>query len=198
VWLFAKIAVSSFGGWATTAVFIKKEMIKKRQILTQEDLDVAIGYTQMLPGAAQIILVTSVGYRLRGSKGASLAMLSYLVIPLLLIAGFTVTYFRFLHDSPNLMNQLDGVIAALGGVILANAYRIGNRYATRLWLWLMVGVALFARLQFNVSPLFIIVAYALGGLMTAFIVLPSRRHQIANQQSESLQQAAETSTGGEQ
>lgn len=175
--LFMKIGASSFGGWAAAAVLMEKELVKKRKLLSSEQMQGAVGYAQMLPGATQVSLVAHAGYRLRGMYGACVATASYLTVPVAMIAIFTVTYFRFLHQSPNLISQLDGVIAALVGVILANAYRIGSRYASKLWLWSLVGVALFVRLQFKVDPLVILMTYALGALLVAIVVLPMRRRR---------------------
>jgi chromate transporter len=176
--LFMRIGASSFGGWAAAAVLMEKELVRKRKLLSHEQMQGAVGYAQMLPGATQVSLVAHVGYRLRGLRGAFVATMSYLAVPMTMIAIFTVLYFRFLHKSPDLMGQLDGVIAALVGVILANAYRIGSRYASKLWLWSLVGVALFVRLQFKIDPLVILMTYALSALLVAIVVLPMRRSRM--------------------
>ena len=136
----------------------------------------AVAYAQMLPGATQVSMVAHTGYYLRGVKGALLATVSYLLLPITLIFGFAVIYFRFLQQSPQLMSQLDGVIAALCGVILANAFRIGTQHAKQFWMWGMVGAALFARLQFNVSPLLIIAIFAGGGLLVALMTVSTKPH----------------------
>lgn len=166
--VFAKTGASSFGGWSTTSLLLEKELVIKRKILTQNQLKGGVAYAQILPGATQVSIVSNVGYRLRGFTGALVATISYLLPATSLITVFAVVYFHFAHDTSKLMEHLDGLIAALSGVILANAYKIGSKHATKVWLWLLVGAAFIASLWLDINALLIIIAFGVGGLVLSW------------------------------
>lgn len=166
--VFAKTGASSFGGWSTTSLLLEKELVDKRKVLTQNQLKGGVAYAQILPGATQVSIVSNVGYRLRGFTGALVATISYLLPAISLITVFAIVYFHFAHDSSKLMEHLDGLIAALSGVILANAYKIGSKHTTKTWLWLLVGIAFAAKLWLGVNALLIIVAFGIGGLILSW------------------------------
>jgi len=167
--VFAKAGASSFGGWSTTALVLEKELVDKQKSLTQKQLKGAVAYAQILPGATQVSIVSNAGYRLRGFPGALVAVASYLLPAVSLITIFAVVYFHVAHDSTRLAERLDGLVAALSGVILANAYKIGSKHATKAWLWLLVGVAFGAKLWLGVNALLIIIAFGVGGLVISWV-----------------------------
>lgn len=166
--VFARTGASAFGGWPTTALLLEKELVKKRKLLTQNQLKGNVAYAQILPGATQVSIVSSTGYKLRGFGGACMATASYLAPGIGLIVIFSIVYFQFLTDTSKLMEQLDGLIAALSGIILANAYRIGSKHTTKLWLWLIVGLAFVANLLLNISAFIIIIGFAVGGFLVSW------------------------------
>jgi chromate transporter len=132
--VFVKTGMYSFGGWATTALLLEKELQIDCKVITAKQLNGAVAYAQILPGATQVAIVSNVGYRLRGIPGALVATTCYLLPALTLITLFAFLYFQFAAGS-GIMSHMGGLIAALGGVILANAYNIGKRHATNHWLW---------------------------------------------------------------
>ena len=165
--IFLKTGSSSFGGWSTTALLLEKELVDKK-LLTKKQLDGAVAYAQMLPGATQVAIVSNVGYRLRGLKGALLATASYLLPALSLITLFAILYFRYLTGA-GIMHHLGGLIAALGGIILANAYHIGKRHATHWVLWVAVIVAALSKLWLGMNALAIILLFGLVGLVFSWL-----------------------------
>lgn len=162
--VFAKTGASAFGGWSTTALLLEKELVENRKLLEPHDIKGATTYAQILPGATQVSIVANVGYRLHGFAGACMATAAYLLPSIGLITLFAIAYFHFADGSSNLMSYMDGLVAALTGVILANAYKIGSKHTTKRWLWLLVGIAFAAKLWLGVNALLIIVVFGLCGL----------------------------------
>ncbi len=167
--VFAKTGASAFGGWSTTSLLLEKELVDKRKVLTQNQLKGGVAYAQILPGATQVSIVSNVGYRLHGFTGALIATVSYLLPAISLITIFAVVYFHFAHDGSGLVRHLDGLVAALSGVILANAYKIGNKHTTKTWMWLLVGVAFAAKLWLGINAVIIIIAFGIGGLILSWM-----------------------------
>jgi chromate transporter len=168
--IFAKIGATSFGGWSTTSLLLEKELVDRRKILTQNQLKGGVAYAQILPGATQVSIVSSAGYHLGGFSGALVATVSYLLPAISLITAFAFIYFHFAHDSSKLLEHLDGLVAALSGIILANAYKIGSKHiTTQPWLWVCVALAFVASLWFGVNALLIILSFGIGGLIFSWV-----------------------------
>lgn len=165
--VFAHTGASSFGGWSTTSLLLEKELVEKRKVLTSAQLKGGVTYAQILPGATQVSIVANAGYRLHGLMGALVATASYLFPAISLITLFAIVYFHFAHGG-NLAPKLDGLVAALSGVILANAYKIGGKHVSKGWLWSLALIAFFAKLVFDVNALVIIITFGVGGLLISW------------------------------
>jgi chromate transporter len=165
---FVRVGTGAFGGWSSTALLLEKEFVDKQKVLTEHQLKTAVTYAQILPGGTQVAIVAHVAYRLAGVRGAVVGTLAYLTPGIGLMVLFAAVYFRYLHGSLDLMQHMGGLIAALCGVILANAYRVGQRHATSWWLWLLVLAVFIIRLAWAVDTLLIIVIFGLGGWLVSW------------------------------
>lgn len=159
--LFLRVGSQSFGGWSTTVVLLEKELAK---LTITADVKSATAYGQVLPGATQVAIVSNVGYQLRGLGGALIATVSYLLPALALMFVFAVVYFQYLQGT-DILKQLDGLVAALAGIILANAYRIGKKHTPHSFFWLFVLVACIAQLIFHVHAFLVIVLFGVAGFV---------------------------------
>jgi chromate transporter len=173
--LFLTAGSVAFGGWSTTSLYLEKELVDKRGILSHADVQGPVTYAQIIPGGTQTAIVSGVGYRLHGVIGSILATFFYLLPSITLITLFSVIYFQYLHNT-NLMTHLNPIRAALGGIILSNAYKIGQRHTSHHLLWLLVGFAFLGKLIFGINSAFIIMVYAITGL--GYSVLKLRRHAL--------------------
>jgi chromate transporter len=166
--VFLRTGATSFGGWATTSLLLEKELVTKRKLLTEHQIKGAATYAQILPGATQVAIVSNVGYQLRGFFGALTATVFYLLPAISLITLFAMLYFQFATDSSRLDEHLDGLVAALSGIILANAYKIGGKHVSKGWLWVLVGVAFLANAWLDVNALVIIIGFGVTGLILSW------------------------------
>ncbi len=164
--IFIKTGALSFGGWSTTAVLLDKELQDKAFEYAHVDLKGAIAYAQILPGATQVALVSNVGYQIKGFRGALVATISYLIPAISLIISFAILYFGYLRTA-DIFNYMDGLIAALSGIILANAYKIGSKHVSHPALWSLVIFASLALLWLQLHALAIILIFGTIGLVIA-------------------------------
>jgi chromate transporter len=162
--VFLKMGALSFGGWSTTVVLLEKELGRTLPEATSVDLKGAASHAQILPGATQVAIVSNVGYQLRGIKGALIATISYLLPAISLMTLFAWLYFGYMHQ-PDIQKYLDGLIPALAGIILANAFRIGNKHVTHPVMWGFVIIACLLLLVFKIHALIIIFAYGIISLL---------------------------------
>ncbi len=160
---FLKTGTISFGGWSTTAVLLEKELGSKTYRHNPVDLKVSITYGQILPGATQVAIVSNTGYQLKGFIGALLATVSYLLPAVSLVTLFAIIYFGYLQER-NITDHMGGLIAALSGIILANACRIGRKHVTHPLLWALIAGVCLAQVFAHMNALLIILIFGAAGL----------------------------------
>lgn len=165
--IFLKAGTNSFGGWSSTAVQLEKELVIRHAFLSSEAIKGATAYAQIVPGATQVAIVAHTGYLLRGTRGAAVATISYLIPAICLVTLFAAAYFHSLRNTPDLPGRLDGLIAALAGIIMANAYRIGSTHATRRVLWAFVLLSGAAILFGHIHALLVLVVFGISGLLAS-------------------------------
>jgi chromate transporter len=165
--IFFYTGLRSFGGWSTTALLLEQELVTQQKLLDKKHLDGSVAYAQILPGATQVLIVSNAGYKLRGIHGSVLASICYLLPALSLITIFAALYFHSI-DSSKIMEHMDGLVAALAGIILANAYRIGKRHATQSWLWAGVLTAFGLKVWLGVNIVLVILSFGAIGLIVSW------------------------------
>jgi chromate transporter len=170
--LFLKVGARAFSGWPMAALIVEKELVEKERILTKKQYQGAFAYAHFIPGATQVAFISHVGYDLKGFLGSALATVCYLLPALTLMVIFAVVYFRYLQGM-HFAAHIAGVSAALGGILLANAYRIGKGGASRSLLWLAVIVAFALKFWFDVNAAVIILMFGVGSVCVS--VVRSRR-----------------------
>lgn len=125
-WLFLKVGVSTFGETGPLLAVIERELVEKRKVLTRDDVSEALTYTQLLPGSTVVQIVAYLTYTLAGWSGSALCTTAYLlpavVMMLLLAAGYVTA-----TAIPAVGPVVQGLTAAVVGILLATAYRLGQR-----------------------------------------------------------------------
>lgn len=162
-WIFLKMGCMAFGGWSTTVLLIEKKFINELGLLSKKQLQNAIASGQVIPGAAQVIVAVQAAYYICRIRGAISAAVAYLLPSIVLTLGFSFMYFSFIGDSDFSSHTL-GLQAAVGGIILGNAYRIGKSNISNTWLWLAVVPALVATLILHIPTIYTIFCYAVIGI----------------------------------
>lgn len=161
--LFLKIGARAFSGWPAAALIVEKDLVEKERLLTKKQYQGAFAYAHFIPGATQIAFISHVGYSLKGFFGATVATMCYLLPALSLMLLFAVVYFRYLQGM-HFAAHIAGISAALSGILLANAYRIGKSGMSHTLLWLAVVAAFVMRLCLDINAAVIILAFGIGGV----------------------------------
>ena len=171
--LFFRVGATAFGGWSTTALLLEKELVATQHI-TKAHLHGAVAYAQVIPGATQVQIVSNIGYRLKGARGAVLAAACYVTPALMLFLAFSLLYFRYVPHG-QIVSHLGGVAAALGGVLFANAYRVSKMHVTHPSMWLLVILAATLKLWLGFSPILIVLVFGLGALALSLWAVRKQR-----------------------
>jgi chromate transporter len=112
---FAAIALQGFGGVLT---IIQREIVEKRQWLSQKDFTEDWAVAQILPGGNVVNLSIILGNRYFGWRGVLAALGGMLLPPLLLLLAVFALYNQY-ADVPQIAGAVRGMGAAAAGLIAA-------------------------------------------------------------------------------
>lgn len=115
-----RIGCLSFGGGMTGLIY--HEVVTRRGWMGEGEFLSGLAISQILPGGNVVNLAVYVGQRLRGLKGAAVALAGLLGGPFFIIIGFMLAYER-LAGLPFVVAGLGGVTAAAMGLMLLMTVR---------------------------------------------------------------------------
>lgn len=105
-------------------IAVIQNYVKKNNLLEEQDMLDAIFLASVLPGAMSFNAVVSVGYRLRGIKGALVCGLGVLLPTLVLVLGLSVAYFQW--GQVLVVNKLFmGFTPAMSAIVISAAWSMG-------------------------------------------------------------------------
>ena len=160
---FLKIGLVGFGGGVAVLAQIRALTVFKRRWLTDSDFAEAVALAQSLPGTSAGNSVTYIGLRLRGWRGATVAMSGFILPSMLIMIGLAIVY-KHLHafsDTQRFFHGLNGAVVAL---ILVTAWRMGRNILTRRWQWVLAVMAFLAVAILDATVLEVVFAAGLIGI----------------------------------
>jgi len=122
--LFFKIGCTAFGGFMALISVVQDYMVKRRRLLTEEDMLDGISLATILPGPVAVNVVAYAGYRVRGPMGAFASAAGVILPAFLLLSGLSYVYFRF-GQLPLAGKLFNGFIPAVAAIIFAAAWNMG-------------------------------------------------------------------------
>lgn len=160
---FLKIGLTGFGGGLAVVAQIRTLAIYKRDWFTEHDFAEGFALAQSLPGTNSGNLVTYIGLRLRGWRGACAAMAGFILPSMLMMIALAILYrhLRTRHDTDTLFHGLNAAVVAL---ISVTAWRIGRNTLTRSWQWWVMVFSCIAVAAFRATIIEVILASGLIGI----------------------------------
>lgn len=161
---FFKIGTFTIGGGYAMIPLMEKEIVDRHGWLTKEEFLDQMALAQSMPGVFAVNMATSIGYRLRGVRGSIVAILGNILIPIMVIL-FLAMFFRYFRDNAIVEHVFMGIRPAVVALIAAPVFRMAQS-AKLAWsnCWIPIVSALLIVL-FGVSPVWVILAAALGGFV---------------------------------
>jgi chromate transporter len=160
---FLKIGLVGFGGGVAVLAQIRTLTVRKRHWLTDSDFAEAVALAQSLPGTSAGNSVTYIGLRLRGWRGATVAMSGFILPSMLIMIALAILYkhIRSFSDTQQFFHGLNGAVVAL---ILVTAWRMGKNILTKRWQWLLAVLSFLAVAILNATVLEVVFAAGLIGI----------------------------------
>lgn len=183
---FARTGVLGYGGGPSTIPLIEFEAVKKYKWMTNEEFGETLALANTLPGPIATKMAAHIGYKVKGSLGAIIAILAHIVPSLVCMLGL----FSFLYayrTSSIVSGMVQGVTPIIGVMLAVLAYQFLENARKGLGLKWM-GITLVAAFLFieilAIHPGIVIAVF----LTSAFIVATlKQRKQIIMVQGKERQ-----------
>jgi len=160
---FLKIGLTGFGGGLAVIGQIRVLAVRERRWLTEHEFAEAFALAQSLPGTAAGNAAAYIGLRLRGWRGACVAMVGFILPSMLMMIGLAILY-RHFRSIPRTDMLFHGLNAAVVAFILVSAWRMGKNALTKKWqTWVAVASCL-AAVVFRATTIEIVLASGLIGI----------------------------------
>jgi chromate transporter len=123
---FLKIGATSWGGFMALISVVQKQVVEKDMKIASESLLEGISLASVLPGPIAFNVITFVGFKLRGIKGAFVSMAGILLPSFLLMLIFSFLYIKY-GDIPSFTHFFMGVLPAVAAVIISVAISMAKK-----------------------------------------------------------------------
>jgi chromate transporter len=160
---FLKIGITGFGGGLAVMTQIRALAVNKRRWFTDHEFAEAFALAQSLPGTNAGNAVTYIGLRLRGWRGAAVAMAGFILPSMLMMIGLAILY-RHLHHLAATQHLFHGLNAAVVALIIVTAWRIGRNTLVRPWQWYVAALSVLAVTILSATVIEVVLAAGLIGI----------------------------------
>lgn len=160
---FAKIGAFTIGGGYAMLPLIQREIVEKKKWIKEEDCLDIIAISQSMPGILAVNISIFTGYRLKGNAGSIVATLGT-ILPSFLIILAIVMFFRRFLDNPYIAKMFKAIRPAVVALIAVPVFTTAKSVGINIRSAIIPLAAAFLIWYMGISPIFIVLASALGGL----------------------------------
>ena len=105
---------------------VQKQLVEKDKKIADEVILDSISLASVLPGPLAFMVVSYLGYYLRGIKGALVSMVAIILPSFLLILALTYIYFIY-GQLPAFTNFFKGVLPAVAAIIISVSVNMSQK-----------------------------------------------------------------------
>lgn len=167
--IFFRVGAFTFGGGFAMLPIIQREIVERQRWLEEEDFIDMIALTQSAPGPIAVNAAVYLGYRLRGIRGAGVALIGVTLPSLLTI--LTIAWALSRTNLDWLSHVFAGIRPTVVALIAAAAYSLGRRTLSNRLGWGLLVVTLVAVIGLRLHPALLVLLGAAVGLASK----PERR-----------------------
>ena len=140
---------------------MEKELVQQKQWISKEEFLDLLSVSQAMPGVFAVNMATSIGYRLRGKRGAIMAVLGNILMPILTILALAI-FFRYFRENAVVESIFKGIRPCVVALIAAPVFTMAKN-AGLSWrnCWIPIVAAALIWLL-DVSPVLIIIIAGVG------------------------------------
>lgn len=162
------ISAFTFGGGFVIVTLMKRKFVDELHWMTEEEmLDIA-AMAQSSPGAIAVNAANLVGWRVGGFAGMLTSVIATIIPPMAILTVISIFYAAF-ASNPYVSQALRGMQAGVAAVILDVVCGLGIKefYSHSALRLCILGAAFIAAFVLDVNVIYIILATALVGVISA-------------------------------
>jgi len=163
---FFKLGFMAYGGPAMLG-YIKKEIVFKRRLLTEDDFNEGIALVNVIPGATNSQMVAYIGYKLKKGRGSIIAFTAFIIPAFIEMIIFTAVYKS--TGNVGIFLQIFNVLAAVITGILLNTVIIFGSKIIKEWRLDILALITLAMLVFKFNILIILLIAVVSTFLLFFI-----------------------------
>lgn len=157
---FFKIGLFTFGGGYAMIPLVQREVVRKGWILEDQFLEL-LTLAQSAPGPLALNTAVFVGYRVKGYRGVALSVFG-IILPSFVIILIIAIYLHSFRDNHVVAAVFKGIRPAVVALMLAPVFGFSKGLGWKRGV--LVVVAAFLVWYFSISPVYLIIFGALGGI----------------------------------
>ncbi len=163
---FAKIGMFTIGGGYAMIPLIEREIVAKKWMSKDEFLEM-FALTQSLPGVFAVNISIFVGYKLY-KIGGSLVCALATILPSFVIMMLIAMFFSRFQDNRIVAAVFNGIRPAVVALILFPCFSAVRALKLKYMQLIAPAVATVLIWQFGLSPVYVVVAGIIGGMVYTF------------------------------
>jgi len=163
-WTFTKIGAFTIGGGYAMLPLIEKEVVDKKKWIDATEFIDQIAIAQSLPGVFAVNISILTGYRLKGNKGSIVAALGT-ILPSFVIILLIALFFRQFNENVYVMKIFRAIRPAVVALIVVPVFSTAKEVGINIRTIIIPVAAAFLIWFLGVSPVYIVLAAAIGGLI---------------------------------
>lgn len=161
---FAKIGAVTFGGGYAMFPILSRELVEKRNWITDEEITDYFAVGQCTPGVIAVNTATFVGHKMKGILGGIAATLG-VVFPSLIIISLIAAVLSNFAEFEIVKNAFAGIRIAVCALILSSVIKLFKKAVIDVAGFIIFSLALIISVVFGTSPVIFVIASALTGIV---------------------------------
>jgi len=164
---FFRIGLFTFGGGYAMLPMLQKEVVEKHGWVTEDDILDYYAIGQCTPGVIAVNTATFVGEHIAGVLGSAVATIA-VVFPSLIIITLISSILQTVSQYTVVQNALAGIRVGVAALIVVSVAKLFKKGVKDLLGYIVFAVSLLAIVIFDVSPIWLVLAAVLIGVVKAW------------------------------
>jgi chromate transporter len=161
---FTKIGAFTIGGGYAMLPLIEKEVVERKKWMDATEFIDRVAISQSLPGVFAVNISILAGYRLKGNRGSIVAALGT-ILPSFVIILLIALFFRQFSENVYVMKIFRAIRPAVVALIVVPVFSTAKEVGINIRTCIIPAAAAFLIWFWGLSPVYIVLAAALGGLI---------------------------------
>lgn len=165
---FAKIGGFTFGGGYAMLPILQREVVEKREWVTEDELMDYYAIGQCTPGIIAVNTATFIGYKRKGIVGGIIATLGC-VFPSVVIISLIAAFLKNFAQIAWVQNVLSGIRACVCVLVFNAVVKLGKKALSDYITWILFAIVLVLSGILGVSNIILVILSGIVGLVYGMV-----------------------------